>query len=163
MMPCFEPVLIDQPRPPARDHPRHERLGAVDHPPEVDRRASAPSRRAAEDPAARPDPGVVHQHVGAAEALPHRRLQRRDRRGVARRRSPRHHRPRPARRGLGERRGRGRQPVGAEVGDADPHARPPRTASPPPGRCPDAPPVTTATASAVSAGCAMFPSYAGVC
>ena len=117
---------------------------------------SLPGVGRAEDAGARADAGVVHQDVGAAPALGDRRLaapsssssaadvglHRHDRLVAAGRRS----------RDAGGGRG---QPIGPEIGDADAQAQPRRSGVAAARPMPEAPPVTTATASGVRAGWGM--------
>ena len=80
--PLLRAGVDDEPRPAPADHAGGEDLGAVDDPPEVHVEDPPPGVNRAEHRAAGLDAGVVHQHVGAAEAVGHRAFERLDRRAV---------------------------------------------------------------------------------
>jgi hypothetical protein len=130
------------------DHAGREDLRAVDDPPEVDVENSPPRVHGAEHPASRLDARVVHQDVGAAEAVGHRALQRLDRGAVGYVGVERQH----LRRTFGPHGFRRRIKQCAPDIDQR-HAHAPRPNSRAAARpMPDAPPVTTATESRPSAG-----------
>ena len=61
----------DEAHPPAFDHMRRKHLRTVDDTPQIDGEDALPILRRTEHLAARLDAGIVHQDVGAAEALLH--------------------------------------------------------------------------------------------